>query len=451
MNIIICGAGTVGSHTAEVLAGDGHAITVIDTDERRLARIEETMDVRTLEGSCVYGDVLRSAGGEKADLLFAATESDEINLLSASVAKGVGVGQTIARVRHSAYFISEQDMDYGALLGIDHFISPEYLTAITIAATLRNPGALAIENFARGRVQMQEMTVGAGVPAAGKALSDLGSLGMPAGTRVAALTRESVSRVPEARTVIEAGDTIVLVGNADVFSDARRLFRKESKSRRSVAIMGGSTMGVWLCRALKDRNFSIRLFEINRERAEELAEKLEWVTVLNADPTDPTVFADEHLADADVFVALRTEDDEHNILSCAWAKSLGVKRVACTVQRPNYLHLMKHVGIDYPFAPRTVAVKEIENILSDRRLHQLATLAAGSVDVYQVKMGARSPVVGKSLREIKLSPEWVIAAIQTEEDVKVPQADDAIGVGDTVLVIGRSGEESKLKKVLGVD
>ncbi len=450
MNIIICGAGTVGSHTAEVLASAGHAITMIDLNADRLALIEETMDVRTLEGNCVYGEVLLSGGAAKADLLFAATESDEINLLSASVAKGLGVDQTIARVRHSAYF-TNLDMDYGSLLGIDHFISPEHLTAITIAATLRNPGALAIENFARGRVQMQEMTVGTGVPAGGRTLSDLGALGMPSGTRVAALTREGVSRVPEARTEIHAGDTIVLVGNADVFSKARKLFRKENKSRRSVAIMGGSTMAVWLCRALKDHNFAIRLFEINRERAEELAEKLEWATVINADPTDPTVFADEHLAEADVFVALRTEDDEHNILSCAWAKSLGVKRVACTVQRPNYLHLMKHVGIDYPFAPRTMAVKEIENILLDRRLHQLATLAAGSVDVYQVKMGTRSPVVGKALREIRLSPEWVIAAIQNADGVKVPRADDAIGVGDTVLVIGRSGEESKLKKVLGVD
>ncbi len=450
MNIIICGAGTVGSHAADVLAAAGHNITVIDLDAQRLASVEETMDVRILEGNAIHGEVLLAAGAPKADLLVAATESDEINLLSAAVGKGVGAKQTIARVRHSAYF-DEKGVDYDAVLGIDHFICPEFSTALAIASTLRNPGALAIENFARGQVQMQELIVTDTAPAAGKALSELPALGMPAGTRLAAITRNGVARIPEARTVVQANDTIVLVGNADVFGKARELFRKATKAKRTVAIMGGSSMAVWLCRALKDRNFSIRLFDIDQGRAEELAEKLPWVTVIRDDPTDPVVFADERLSEVDVFVALRTEDDEHNILACAWAKSLGVRRAVCTVTRPNYLHLMKQVGINHPFSPRSVAVREIENHLADKRLHQLATLAEGSVDVYQVTIPARSGVVGKPLREVKLTPDWMIAAIQTEREVKVPRADDAIEAGATVLVIGRSGEEAKLNKVLGTN
>lgn len=447
MDIIICGAGTVGTHAADVLGSAGHNITVIDMQAQRLSDIEETMDVRTLQGNCTYADVLIKAGANQCDLLIAATESDEINLLSAAVGKGVGAAKTIARVRHSAYF-DERGVDYSEILGIDEFICPEYSTALAIASSLRNPGALAIENFAKGEIEMQEMIVADDAPVIDQTLADLR---MPPGTLLAAMLRDGAAMIPEARTVIKPGDSIVLVGDRDVFQEARKFFRKGDSKRRHVVIMGGSPMAVWLCRALRDRSFSIRLFEIDRERAEELAEKLPWVTIINADPTDPSVFTEEKIEGADAFVSLRTDDDEHNVLAGAWAKSMGAKMAIAAVQRPNYLQLMQRVGIDQPFAPRVVAVKEIEHLIADRRLHQLASLAEGAIDVYQVTVTEHAPVVGKALRDVKLRPDWIIAAIQHCETVRVPRADDRIEAGDVVLVIGKHGQEPKLKKLLHAD
>lgn len=445
MNVIICGAGTVGTHAAEVLAGAGHNVTVVESRSDRLADIEDALDVRTLQGNCTYAEVLRQAGAEGADMVIAATNLDEINLLSAATAKGVGAARVIARVRHSAYF-DERGVDYTAILGIDRFICPEYSTALAVASSLRNPGALAIENFARGEIEMQEVLVSAKAPVTGKTLADVT---MPAGTRLAALERGGQAVVPEARTAIRAGDKVVIVGNRAAFQEARKLFATDPGVGRRVVIMGGSPMAVWLCRALRGRNFQIRLFEIDRERAEELAEKLPWVTIINDDPTDPNVFTEEHIEDADAFVSLRTEDDEHNILAGAWAKSMGARMAIASVQRPNYLHLMSRVGIDRPFSPRAVAVREIEDLLADKRLHRLATLAEGAVDVYQVSVSKKAAVAGKTLREIRITPDWMIAAVERKEEVRVPGADDTIEVGDTVLVIGRSGEEGKLRKLFG--
>jgi len=445
MNILICGAGTVGSHAAAVLSEAGHNVTIVDIQADRLKEIEDRMDVRTLQGNVTYGEVLLRANVKQADLLFAATNSDEINLLAAAIGKGIGAKQTVARVRHSAYF-EEKGVDYDAVLGIDHFICPEYSTAQAIASSLRNPGALAIENFAAGAIEMQQLAVDAKAPAVGQALA---SVGMPAGTRVAALLRGGEALIPEARTRIEPTDSIVLVGNREAFQEARKLFTNTTDHRlRRVVMMGGSTMAVWLCRALKDRDFSIRLFDISRARAEELAEKLGWVTVIHADPTDPAVFQEEHIEDADAFVSLRTDDDEHNILAGAWAKSMGAKMAIATVQRPNYLRLMKEVGIDRPFAPRVVAVRELENLIDDRRLHHVASLAAGSVAVFQVTINKKAAVVGKALREIKLAPDWIIAAIQHDGKAHVPGADDVLEAGDVALVVGKEGEEKKLHRLL---
>jgi trk system potassium uptake protein TrkA len=442
MNIVICGAGHVGSYTAEVLAGAGHNITVIDTQADRLRAIGETMDVATLRGNAAAADILRQAGADSADMVVAATNSDEVNLLAASVAKGVGAAKSIARVHHSAYF-AHRGLDYQQHLNIDQLICPEFSTAIAIARTLRNPGALAIEDFARGTIEVQEFPIGRKAPAIGKSLMELA---MPPNCRLAAITREGNAFIPGGATTIEAGDNVILVGNAEVFTDARKLFHDEKLGRRRIVIMGGPPMAVWLCRALQTRDFSIRLFEIDPDRAGELAEKLDWITVLQADPTDRTVFEEEHLDQVDAFVAL-LDDDEHNILGCAWAKSLGVKDVIAVVQRPNYMHLLPSVGIDRPFSPRRVAVKEIEQVLDDSPLRRMSSLAEGYIDVYRVRVGESSEVVGKRLRDIKLTPNWMIAVLQHDGETRVPSADDRLAAGDTIQVIGRHGEEKTLRKL----
>ena len=330
MNIIICGAGQVGIHAADELAAAGHNITVIEEDQARIRKIEDTLDVRTLCASCATATALRDGGCENADLVIATTQIDEINLLTASIAKGLGAAQSIARVHHSTFF-EQKGLDYCKHLGIDRLICPEYSTALAIARTLRNPGALAIENFAKGQIEMQEIPVSKNASAVGIALCELG---LPQGTRLAAISRNGSVFIPEASTVVEHGDQIILVGNASIFGQARKLFCSDLGRRQKIALMGGPSMSVWLCRALRQRDFSIRLFEIDRQRAEVLAEKLDWVTVIQADPSDRSVFEEENLMQVDAFVAL-LDHDEHNILGSAWAKSMGAKQAIAVVQRPR--------------------------------------------------------------------------------------------------------------------
>ena len=447
MNIVICGGGEVGAHASEVLAHAGHNITVIDQEASRLRKIEDTMDVRTLAGNCADASVLIDAGTGKADLLLAATNRDEVNLLSASVAKGVGAAQSIARVHHRAYF-DQRGIDYVQHLGIDQVICPEHLAALEIARTLRNPGALAIENFAQGRIEMQEFPVDPSSKAVGKTLIDLS---LPSGARLAAITRHGQAFIPQGTTIINAEDTIILVGNSQVFQDTRKLFRsRKEQMRKRIVIMGGASMAVWLCRNLLDRSFSIRLFEQDRERAEELAQKLEWVTVIQADPTEIPVFEEEHLAEADSFVSM-VDDDEHNILGCALAKSRGIPEVIAVVQRSNYIHLLGHVGINKAYSPRQVAVKEIQRLIDDSSFKWMASLSEGFIDVYQLRVGSSAEVVGSALRDVPLAPNWVIVALQRGDKVHVPSAHDVIEAGDTVLVVGKHGMEKKLKRIFAAN
>jgi len=439
VNVIIAGAGEVGGHAAEVLSAAGHNVTLIDLDAGRLATLGEALDVRTLVGHCSHFDVLRDAGADRCDLMIAATQIDEINLLSASVAKAAGARKTIVRVHHTANY-SLRGTIYAKQLGIDEMICPEQLTGVAIARTMLNPGSIALEEFGERKLLMQRLEVAEGAPAVGKKLLEWQ---LPARLRLAMVERGGRASLADRDTTIARGDFVTLIGETKTFDQVRKLFTKEREKRIHVAVMGETTAAVWLCRSLKSRVFSVRLFVQDHERAEELSTKLERVTVLHADPTESTTFADEHIGKADVFVAV-TEEDERNILACAQAKALGVGTSIAVVQRAKYLHLFPHVGIDHAFSPRADAVKAILHLIDTGPIRTLATIAHGIAEVYELHPSKRAKVLGHELRNVKMPTHSMVAAIRRGEEVLMPGADDQITEGDTLLVIGPSGIAEEL-------
>ena len=133
MRIVICGAGHVGSFAAEALAAARHSITVVDIDADRVRDIGDRLDVAVLTGDCAQAATLEEAGVRSADLLLAATQRDEVNLLAASIAKGMGAHKTVARVRLGSFY-DDRRFGYARHLGIDRLICPEYATSEQIAA-----------------------------------------------------------------------------------------------------------------------------------------------------------------------------------------------------------------------------------------------------------------------------------------------------------------------------
>lgn len=446
MNILICGAGEVGRHSAEVLAASGHSITIIDQSPTRLAEIDEAMDVRSMLGDCAQAEVLLKAGADKADLLIAATNIDEVNLLAASVAKGIGCETVIARVHRSGYY-EDRGLNYARHLGIDHLVCPEFATAQAIAAALRSPGALAVENFAQGLIEMQRIAVSESSKAAGVALRDLK---VPGTSLIACIERPDRSFVPKADTVVKPGDLLTLIGEAKGIEQTSKYYNPEHGGRRRIMIMGGSTQSVWLCRELRRVGASIRLFVEDEARAVELAEKLDWVTVINADVINSEVLQEERVDQSDAFVAA-TDDEETNILGAALAKTRGAKSAVCVMQRPTYLHLLEHIGIDRAFSPRATAVNEIIRLLDDREVRHLATLSRGVAELYELHLGVElaKGIADKALMEIEFPPHCLVAAISRGDRVYIPGAKDKFEPGDVVVILGPEEIEKPLNKLFG--
>ena len=144
---------------------------VIETDRNQGEHVDFSLDVRTVHGRAEDVLLLQSLDVGSADLFIAATGSDEINLITATTAKGLGAKQVVARVHDPLY--NESDILYETVMGIDYIISPQALTAREIVNYIEHPGIVATESFGRGLIQMMQMRVATVPLKAGETLKDL--------------------------------------------------------------------------------------------------------------------------------------------------------------------------------------------------------------------------------------------------------------------------------------
>jgi len=202
MKIIIAGNGKVGFSLAEQLVREAHDVTIIDLREDSLRRASDMLDIMTVRGNSVSAGVLREAGAEKADLLVAATSSDEVNMVCCLTAKNLGTKYAIARIRNPEYTESLEELRRN--LKIDMVINPESATAAEISRLLRFPAAANIESFCRGRVELMGFRLQEGDFLVGSPLYALSSQIKRLSLLFCAVDREGSVTIPNGSFVPQA-------------------------------------------------------------------------------------------------------------------------------------------------------------------------------------------------------------------------------------------------------
>jgi len=166
MKVIICGAGQVGWQIARHLASERNDVTVVDTNPDLVRRATDTLDVRGITGHASYPDILERAGARDADMIIAATHSDEVNMVTCQVAHSVfAIRRKIARLRAQSYL----DAIYSDLYRRDHMpidvvISPEKEVAEAALQRLAAPTTFDIESFFGGKAQLMGIRIDEACP-----------------------------------------------------------------------------------------------------------------------------------------------------------------------------------------------------------------------------------------------------------------------------------------------
>ena len=322
MKIIIFGDGKVGAALTEHLSKEGHDVVVVDKDPQVVEEMVNQYDVMGISGNGASRTVLMEAGANKADLLIAATSSDELNILSCLVSKKLGTRHTIARVRNPEY--SQQLSFLREELGLSMAVNPEMETATEICRALRFPSAVNIETFARGRVELAEVKIQPGSLLDGQALSSLPER-LRVKILVCAVQRGGEIVIPDGSFVLKAGDSIHVTASHPELAAFFKVIGVYKQKARSVLIVGGGKIAHYLAAQLLDVGMQVKIIEQDRQRCHALSDWLPKATVINGDGTDQELLLQEGIEGVDAVVSL-TGMDEENILISMYAQSLQCRK-----------------------------------------------------------------------------------------------------------------------------
>ncbi|RPJ35314.1 MAG: Trk system potassium transporter TrkA [Verrucomicrobiaceae bacterium] len=447
MNIIIVGAGEIGRHLAARLSQEAHNISVIEKDPVLAAELEQAIDAKVIHGNGSSVEDLVEADVGECELFLSLTSSNTANLMSASMAKAMGVAKVISRV-HPGLQREEWLFDFKGHFGIDHLFSSERLTAIELAKYVRNPDSIEIEELARGRIELQQLKIGDKADACGLSLRKLNA---PSGIRLAMVSRDGGHFVPDAETVLQAGDVVTIFGEPRKLRDfAERLQGKQAKKERlRVVIFGGNEYGFTLAQMLESLDCSVRVFERDPALCAKLADRLANTTVIHADATVVAELEEEQVGEADFFIGT-SSDDEDNVMSCLQAHTLGVKNCLTLIHRADYAAAISasghHFGIRAAVSPREATRKEIQRFITSDRYHVMKTLEGALL--IEIRVGKGSIAAGHMVHEVAWPAGVVLVGQLRGIHAEVPGPDDVLLAGDHLYAVVAQGALKAMVKLL---
>ena len=456
MHAIIIGLGKLGFEVARRLVDEGHDVVVVDRDPDRLAQAEGRLDVLTVQGNGASPAVLERAGVERADVVLAVTDSDELNMIACMTAK-----QMAALARGAASASAElpgpprpeglqrprplcagriRNPDYtGTLpytrslrqLGVDVVINPDRLAALEMARLVRAPWTSYVDFFAGGRVVLAATRLAEGAPLARAPLREQG---LPC--LVVAAVREGRVFLPDGSTRLEPGDRVYLVGRAPQLAEFRALAGAPERTVREVTVIGGGKVGLPLAQLLLPatrRGMYLKLIERDPQRCAWLAEQLPGVLVICGDGERMDVLKEEGVDGSDVVAAV-TSQDHTNLLAAMIAKELGVSEVLVTISREDYVPLAERAGADAVVVPRLIAAATALQLVHPRHVLALSILEEGKAEVLELVLGEGAAAARRPLREVASPPDAVVGAVARDGEVLIPTGDTVLQPGDRLIV-----------------
>ena len=441
MKIVIAGAGKIGRSVAEILSTEGHDITLIDQNPDTVAALSSELDVICVEGSAASPEVLQEAGAGQADLLLAATEKDEVNMVCGISGRHMGAKHVIARIRDPEYL--SQTAFLREALGLSVIVNPELECAKEIARILRFPSAVRVDSFSKGSVEIVEHRVAEGGKLDGMALKNL-PRSCGAKVLVAVVERGSKALIPNGDFVLRGGDRLSITGDT---GEMRRFFvalGQYKKPVRKVMVVGGGRIAVYLTRLLEESGMSVTVLERDRERCERLCDLIPNARIVCGDATRSEVLLEDGLAASDAFVAVTGEDGD-NIITSIYAHSQGVSKIVAKVNREHFSEIMAETGLDSIVTPKAVVAQQLARYVramsnsAGSSVETLYRLADGQVEALEFRVREGAACVGVPLRSLRLRPNVLISAIIRNDRSLIPDGNSVIQPGDHAIVVAPSG------------
>lgn len=453
MKVIICGAGQVGWQIARHLSSENNDVTVVDNNPELVRRASDTLDVQGLTGFASYPDVLDRAGARDADMIIAATFSDEVNMVICQVAHSVfAVPRKIARLRAQSYLNAiYSDLYRRDHLPIDVVISPEEEVAKAALQRIASPATFDTERFLSGDAQMLGIALDAECPVLNTPLKQLSELFSTLRAIVVGVRRDGVLFAPEPGDQLFERDQIYVFTHTEDAARTLEIFGKVSKRPERVLIIGGGNVGLRVARMLERgaERVRTRVIENARARAEVAADALERTIVLHGDGLDMELLREAGVEKADAVLCV-TDDDKTNLLASVRAKSAGATLSIALVNDPTLVPLLVPLGVDAYVNPRATTVSSILRHIRHGRVRGVYSVGDAEAEVIEAQVLSTSNIAGKRIRDIDFPEGVLVGAVQKGGKVVRPSGSLRIEEGDAIVIFALSADVPAVETLLQV-
>jgi len=207
----------------------------------------------------------------------------------------------------------------------------------------------------------------------------------------------------------------------------------------NLLILGAGEIGLHMAELLCAEDHNVSIIESDEIAAETAAEKLD-ARVVTGNGASVTILEEAGIADCDVFFAVSASDPT-NLVSASLAKALGAKKAICRVhadlQQEQWLFdLRSRFDVDYLFSSERLAAIELAKHIRNPDCVVVEELAGGRIELQQVELPAKSPVIGLSLKDLSLPSRVRVGSIGRGGRTLVPGADTRLTAGDVVTLFG---------------
>ncbi|AZV78193.1 Trk system potassium transporter TrkA [Parasedimentitalea marina] len=453
MKVIICGAGQVGWQIARHLSGELNDVTVVDNNPDLVRRATDTLDVQGIAGFASYPDVLERAGAADADMIIAATHSDEVNMVTCQVAHSIfSIQRKIARLRSQSYL----DAIYSDLYRRDHLpidvvISPEREVAAAAMQRLSAPAAFDIETFMDGKAQLLGITIDEDCPVVHTPLRQLTDLFSTLRAIVVGVRRDGTLFAPDPGDQLFVGDNCYVFTHIEDVNRTMEVFGKKETKQDRVVIVGGGNVGLEVAKALENRTARtrVKMIERDRKKAEHSAEELVRTIVLNGDGLDRALMIEAGTDRADAMLAV-TDDDKTNMLAAVRAKAEGCALAIALINDPTLVPLMAPLGIDAYINPRSTTVSSILRHIRHGRVRQVYSIGDAEAEVIEAEVMSTSPMAGQMVRDIDFPEGVLVGAVYKGDQVLRPTGSMRIEEGDVIALFAMSDDVPEVERLMQV-
>lgn len=437
LHIIIVGCGKVGITLVEQLSKEGHDITIIDKNATRVHEISSLYDVMGIVGNGASYSVQMDAGIEEADLIIAVTASDELNLLCCTVAKQVGDCGAIARVRTPDY--SKEAGYLREKLGLTMIINPELEASRETARILYLPTALEVNSFAHGQAEIIKFKIPKDNILDGITVATLGKT-ITNDILICAVERQGEVYIPGGDFQMAAGDIISFVAPRRFIRAFLKKTGFKTKQVKNAMIVGGGKAAYYLAKQLLIMGIEVKIIEQNKERCEELSILLPDAIIINGDGTDQELLREAGLEYAESFIPL-TGIDEENILLTLHARQISQAKTVTKINRSGFKDVINGLDLGSVIYPRYITSEAIIAYVRAKKnsmnsnIETLYHMFDHRAEAIEFRVEEESPVTGVPLKDLALKKDLLISFLYRNGSVRIPDGQDTIEVGDTVMVV----------------